>query len=346
MASGSDDATVTRNETAPGALVISLDFELHWGMRDHVTRNSPSYAELRPSREVGLELADLFAERGIRATWATVGLLFGSARDELDPFLPERRPTYLRPELDPYREPIGADEAADPEHLAGSLVRRIAATPGQEVGSHTFSHFYCLEEGQDEADLRADLAAAQAIAGAHQLALTSLVLPRNQWNPRYAGAVVESGFDCIRGPQPSWGHHPQPHGAHRRVDRAARLLDSYTGVRPPPTTSWDAVRRPDGLCDVPASAFLRPYSPRRARLEPIKLRRLVAGLRDAARRRRIFHLWWHPHNFARHPDESFSFLRRLLDEFDRLAAAEGMRSLSMRDVVATVDGRIGSGPLP
>ncbi len=333
-------------QSAPGALVVSLDFELHWGMRDHVARNSSTYAELRPSRNVGLALADLFAERGIRATWATVGLLFGSARDELDPFLPERRPAYRRPELDPYREPIGVDEGADPEHLAGSLVRRIAATPGQEVGSHTFSHFYCLEDGQDEADLRADLAAAQAIAGTHGLALTSLILPRNQWNPRYAGAVLESGFDCIRGPQPSWGHHPRPHGGHRRVDRAARLLDSYAGVRPPPTTPWDAVRRPDGLCDVPASAFLRPYSPGRARLEPLKLRRLVAGLRDAARRRRIFHLWWHPHNFARYPDESFSFLQRLLDEFERLATAEGMRSLSMRDVVATVDGRIGSGPRP
>jgi peptidoglycan/xylan/chitin deacetylase (PgdA/CDA1 family) len=332
--------------TAPGALVVSLDFELHWGMRDHVGRDSPAYADLAPSRDVGLALADLFAERGVRATWATVGLLFASARDELDPFLPERRPHYVQPELDPYAEPIGADETADPEHLAGSLVDRLAATPGQEVGSHTFSHFYCLEDGQDEADLRADLGAAQAIADRHRLSLTSLVLPRNQWNPRYAGAVLDSGFTCIRGPQPSWGHHARAHDEHRGVDRAARLLDTYAGLSPPPTTSWQAVRGPDGLCDVPASAFLRPYSPRRAPLESLKLRRLVAGLRDAARRGRIFHLWWHPHNFARYPDESFSFLRRLLDEFDRLAGAEGMRSLSMRDVVATVDGSVEAGPRP
>ncbi len=74
----------------------------------------------------------------------------------------------------------------------------LAGTPGQEVGSHTFSHFYCLEEGQQEADLRADLAAAQAIAHRHGTELTSLVLPRNQWNPRYARAVRESGFNCIR----------------------------------------------------------------------------------------------------------------------------------------------------
>jgi len=63
---------------------------------------------------------------------------------------------------------------------------------------------------------------------------------------------------------------------------------------------------------------------------------LVSGLRDAARRGRIFHLWWHPHNFARHPDQSFAFLNRLLDEFDQLADREGMRSLTMRDVAASL----------
>ena len=81
-------------------------------------------------------------------------------------------------------EPVGPDEQSDPEHLAGSLVRLLADTPGQEVGSHTFSHFYCLEQGQHEVDLRADLAAARSIARLYGLELTSLVLPRNQWKNR------------------------------------------------------------------------------------------------------------------------------------------------------------------
>jgi hypothetical protein len=85
---------------------------------------------------------------------------------------------------------------------------------------------------------------------------------------------------------------------------------------------------------IPASAFLRPYSPRRRALEPLRRARLVAGLRAAARRGRLFHLWWHPHNFARHPEESFELLRALLDEADRLAASDGLTSLSMGDVSA------------
>ena len=59
---------------------------------------------------------------------------------------------------------------------------------------------------------------------------------------------------------------------------------------------------------------------------------LVAGLRDAARHGRIFHLWWHPHNFTPFPGPNMDLLRRVLDEFAVLSEAEGMRSLSMRDV--------------
>jgi hypothetical protein len=329
-------AVALKHSTRPGALVISLDFELHWGMRDHLDRSDPAFAQLSSSRQVVSDLAALFANRGIRATWATVGFLFASTGTELAAYLPEVRPSYLRTELDPYSEEVGGDEESDPEHLAGSLVRQLASTPGQEVASHTFSHFYCLEDGQEDADLRADLAAAQAIAGLHGLQLTSLVLPRNQWNPRYADLVRESGFTCFRGPQPSWGHRARPHGDHTLASRAARLVDTYGGLSPPPTFTWDQVRREDGLCDVPASAFLRPYSPGRSQLDSLKMRRLVSGLRDAARRGRIFHLWWHPHNFARHPAQSFTFLNQFLDEFDQLADSEGMCSLSMRDVAASL----------
>jgi len=332
--------------TSPGALVISLDFELHWGIRDHADRTAAAYADLAPSRDVVTELSTRFEDRGVRATWATVGMLFASTRDEVEAARPTRRPAYRRPELDPYAEPIGASEDADPQHLAGSLVRHLAALPGQEVASHTFSHFYCLEDGPSEDDFRADLAAARAIAAPLGLTLTSLVLPRNQWNPRYAGAVLEAGFTCIRGPQPSFGHRARAQEGHGAVDRAGRLVDTYAGVSPPPTTAWNEVLRPDGLCDVPASAFLRPYSPGRRHLEPLRLHRLRSGLRDAARRGRILHLWWHPQNFARYPQESYALLDQLLNEFDRLARSDGLRSLTMRDVATAVATADTSGTTP
>ncbi len=320
----------------PGALVISLDFELHWGVRDHVTRDDALYGRLPDARKAVADMVDLFAARHIRATWATVGFLFASTRDEVDAHLPRERPTYPHPELDPYVESIGTDEEHDPEHLAGSLVDLIGATEGQEVGSHTFSHYYCLEPGQSEATFRADLAAAQAIALRRGLKLTSLVLPRNQWNPAYAAAVLDLGFRCIRGPQRSWGHRARPRGDQSMLHRGARLTDTYVGVSPPPTTKWNNVLLPSGLCDVPASAFLRPYDPARRRLDPLRLARLRSGMQHAAQHGRIFHLWWHPHNFSQHQSENFAVLEQVLDEFGQLAVAEGMQSLTMADVADVV----------
>ena len=322
----------------PGALVVSLDFELHWGMRDHVARGGAAFGRLIEARRAVDEMLELFTERHIRATWATVGFLFAATREELEAHRPALRPSYSRQELDPYSEEVGPDEEHDPEHLAGSLVARIARSTGQEVGSHTFSHYYCLEAGQDEASFRADLAAARSIAHDKGLDVTSLVLPRNQWNPRYERAMRESGFRCVRGPQRSWAHQARPSGGHSALRRAGRMADTYGGLTPPPTTAWREVLRPSGLCDIPASAFLRPFVPSRARLEPLRLARVRAGLRHAARRGEIFHLWWHPHNFSQNRSENLAVLERVLDEYSLLAETDDMQSLTMADVAAAVAG--------
>jgi peptidoglycan/xylan/chitin deacetylase (PgdA/CDA1 family) len=322
--------------------VVSLDFELYWGMRDHSPLTEELSEELIRSRELVPKIADELCSRSVRATWATVGFLFASRREELETFKPAVVPRYERAVLDPYTEQVGADEELDPVRLAGSVVKDLAEHEGQEIGSHSFSHFYCLEPGQDEREFKADLIAARAIARHAGLEVTSLVLARNQWNPAYARAVRESGFTCYRGPQRSWGYTPAAPAAPtaaKMLRRAARLADTYAGVSAPPTTPWDEVLEPSGLCNVPASAFLRPYSPNRRILEPARIARLVSGLRQAARRRRIFHLWWHPHNFVRHPTESFDILRRVLDEFDRLSSAEGMRSLAMGEVAGVLSAR-------
>jgi len=72
----------------PGALVISLDFELHWGVRDHVTRGDPLYQRLPCARTAVKDMLEVFVARNIRATWATVGFLFASTRDEVEASIP------------------------------------------------------------------------------------------------------------------------------------------------------------------------------------------------------------------------------------------------------------------
>jgi peptidoglycan/xylan/chitin deacetylase (PgdA/CDA1 family) len=318
-----------------GALVISLDFELHWGVRDHSAVTPELTRSLVASRTMVTTLAEVFAQREVRATWATVGLLFAATAREAEALRPTLRPAYRQPELDPYAEAVGETEEQDPLHLAASLVRELVRFPGQEIASHTFSHYYCLEPGQDLDAFRADLRAAQAAAAGHGLRLRSLVLPRNQWRADFAPALLDTGFECYRGPQPGWSNRSRPGEDSDLAVRAARLASTYAG-RPLATFSWDDVTEPSGLCNVPASAFLRPLDQRRRVLRPLQQGRIVKALRDAAARGRIVHLWWHPQNFVAYPEENLDLLRSLLDELDRLRSSDGMRSLSMADVCDTL----------
>lgn len=317
--------------------MISLDFELHWGMRDHTAVDPGVTRMLTTSRSTVEALADLFARREVHATWATVGLLFATTAAEARALSPATRPAYREARLDPYPEPIGPTEDEDPIHLAGSLVDRLAAIQGQELASHTFSHYYCLEPGPGADAFRADLLAAQAAAATRHLRLRSLVLPRNQWDPRLAPVLVETGFECYRGPQPGWAHRSRPGDDSGLAVRAARLASTWAGPGVP-TFGWDELVEPSGLCNIPASAFLRPWAPSTKALQPLQEGRIVKALREAARRGRLVHLWWHPHNFVAHPAENIERLQRLFDELDRLRASDGMQSLAMGDVADVARG--------
>jgi peptidoglycan/xylan/chitin deacetylase (PgdA/CDA1 family) len=264
---------------------------------------------------------------GIAATWAVVGALLARNREELRAFSPGARPGYLDPRLDPYREPVGPNETHDPLHFAPTLIQEIRQTPLQEIGTHTFSHYYCAEPGQNAAAFRADLSSALAIHAANGLPVRSIVFPRNQHNPAYDDILREFGLVAYRGTPRSglWR-------SDRRttpVVRAARLLDSYVPLTSDGTYSWEDIPAADGLANVRASRFLRPWSRALRTLEPLRVRRIVSSIAAAGERGRVFHLWWHPHNFGLNLEQNLGVLREILERFARLREDHGMMSLSM-----------------
>ena len=100
-----------------GQFVISLDFELLWGVRDHADRTSYSNNVLG-AREAVPQMLEVFAQNSIYATWATVGFLFCETRDELIEMSPpeDLRPRYNNPALSNYSyfPEVGRNEAEDP----------------------------------------------------------------------------------------------------------------------------------------------------------------------------------------------------------------------------------------
>lgn len=323
---------MTQSLHESSAFVISLDFELYWGVRDKISIDEYA-SSLIGARDVIPQVLELFAQSGVHATWATVGFLFFDDKDELLAYLPQLKPGYFNKHLSPYDQVfrIGPSELKDPYHYGLSLVRRILQYPGQEIGTHTFSHYYCLEEGQTVAEFRADLDAAHAAARRLGIELKSLVFPRNQWRPDYLTTCAETGIGAFRGNGSGWMYQAQGKGASRFVKRAFRLADRYVNVSG--HRDRRAVHGPAGMIDVPSSRFLRPFSQRLAPLDPLYLHRIRTSMKHAAENGLVYHLWWHPHNFGINQKSNLSNLSDILDYFRELAAEYGMVSRSMGELI-------------
>jgi peptidoglycan/xylan/chitin deacetylase (PgdA/CDA1 family) len=317
-----------------GCLVISLDFELYWGVRDRVSLAQYG-ANILGVRQALPRILELFREFGVHATWATVGFLFFQRREELLAALPALRPDYANRRLCNYSHfaNVGPDESADPCHYGASLLAQIAACPGQEIASHTFSHYYCLEREQNGDCFRADLQAAVAAAQRLGVQLRSLVFPRNQVNPDYLPVCQDLGFIAYRGNLPVFVNRVSAEEGRTARQRAARLVDAYVNIAGEKAFGL-APARPGSMLNIPSSRFLRPYLPRLRWLEPLRLRRIQSEMTFAARSGRAYHLWWHPHNFGAQVAENVRFLRRLLMHFRRLQQQSGMRSLNMAEIGA------------
>lgn len=315
----------------PGIFTVSLDLELYWGVRDK--RSIQDYeANLRGERRAIQEMLATFEAHGVHATWATLGFIFFSDVNELRARLPRHTPTYSDSVLSPYpyieEHEWGED---DQYHFAPEVIELIRSHPGQEIGTHTFSHYYCLEPGQTADAFRADLAAAIDTANARGIEIQSLVFPRNQGNPEYLSMLQELGIRCYRGNESAPFYTPRNQDQQNPWVRGLRLLDAYVNVTGHNTYSFEecAQSRP---YNIPSSRFLRPYSPSFAWMEDLRLHRIKRAMRHAAINHRLFHLWWHPHNFGAHIDENQRFLTKILSYYQQLQRRYGMQSLNMGEV--------------
>jgi len=329
-----------RNGKQQGRFVISLDFEINWGVRDQQTLAQYG-ANLLGVRQAIPAMLALFEEFQLCVTWATVGLLFFDNKRDLLTHLPIVRPEYADPNLSPYlaMEQVGENEAADPYHFGSSLIAQIRRTPGQEMATHTFCHYYCLERGQTAEAFRADLMAAVQVAQEQGLTLSSLVFPRNQYNAQYLTICKELGITSYRGNENSWIYKEHNEEQQSLYKRGARLLDAYLSLSGPNCHKLDDIAQQFPY-NIPASRFLRPWSGRLQALEGLRLRRILSGMEHAARHGEVFHLWWHPHNFGANIQQNMAVLRRIAEHYRHLHATYGMQSQSMGDLAAELQSHV------
>jgi peptidoglycan/xylan/chitin deacetylase (PgdA/CDA1 family) len=313
--------------------VISLDFELFWGVAD--VRSLASYrTNVEGEWSAVPKMLALFREYEMRVTWATVGMVmcrdYGHWRSI--------RPTLFQTPVVKERSPYSYEKTVR-EHpklfFARPLVDAILQTPGQEIGSHTYSHFCCNEGRSALEQFEADLVCMKTIASSMGISLRSQVFPRNQIFNRFVAVSARHGMRVFRGNSDNWIYRKGDSPPYGLAGRATRFADSWL-----PITGDHAVRTTSvcGAVNVPASLFMRPWSRSLASLEPLRLNRLKQSMTAAARAGAICHLWWHPHNFGVNLDQNLAALKTLLDHYRGLHDRYGMRSACMGDFFPGHDG--------
>jgi hypothetical protein len=311
-----------------GYLVISLDFELMWGVQDK--RSINDYGKnIEGVHSLVPKLLSIFSKYDISVTFATVGFLFLKSKQDLKDNCPKLMPTYLDSRLNPYRDSyIDNVDFIERFHFAPELIDLIIDSGKHEIGSHTFSHYYCLEDGQDINQFSEDLSKFSQIATGMGINVKSIVFPRNQVNLDYLKLCSEKGITCYRGNQESWLYEPRNGQSESVLRRFLRLVDAYINISGSHTYTLPTLKN-NSLLNFPASRFFRPWNSFLPFLEFLKVRRIKTGMTKAAMKNEVFHLWWHPHNFGVNQTQNLSQLENILDHYLYLKSKYGYESVTM-----------------
>ena len=311
-----------------GACVLSIDTELAWG-EAHRRDGSGGRHHFGAEREAVDRMLALFARYDIAATWAVVGHLFLDAchDDGRGPHPELVTPDYAWLDDGWLAVDPATSLAEDPYWYGRDIVDAILACPvRQVVGSHSFTHVIVDDPACTPEVFDSELVAAAAVAVERRVALRSFVYPRNQI--AQVARLGEHGFRCYRGGRPAPPFAGRP-GWQRR---ALGLIDK---VRP---LAGSAVlpAGDGGVWNVPQTYLFAPSAGSRVPVE-LWARRPVARLRQAARHRSLFHLWFHPYNVTAAPERAFAALDRICAAAARLRDAGDLDIVTMGDLAARLD---------
>lgn len=312
-----------------GAFCISLDFEKFWGIHD-IPNAKVTIDKFNNISQIVDRLLSNFRAYNIHCTWATVGMLNFESISKLSSFCEGNAINYKHKIYSPY--PISKHQLDNVNPnliLANSEILKISESQNQELASHTFSHFYTLEEGQTINDFKIDLGLNKKAINTD---LKSIIFPRNQINEAYLKTCHSEGFLTYRGNQDNIFWRNQSYSNEKFTKKMGRVIDAYLKISKDNLTDWSDLKlKKDEMINIPANRFLRPYQ-FNSLIESLKIIRIKRQMTKAAKHGKIYHLWWHPHNFSNKTDKNFTQLTTILDHFQFLKKEYGFESLNMDEI--------------
>jgi hypothetical protein len=263
-----------------GALTISIDLELLWGVWD----NPLSSRELHcgpTERAIATRLLELFERYQTAATWAIVGRLLDDSRGY----------DGLRGDRDAWFAPDIIDQ-----------IRRDGTE--HEIGSHSWGHIYCHQSTAPA--VREDLGRARDLHRQWGLPFDSFVFPRNQ--VAHLDELKHAGLRVFRSTDAGLLHWTESRVPSLRP--AVNLMEKALAL---PTATVLPLQHANGLIELPSSTLLMGRGGSRRLISPARFAaKMRRALLRAAESRTIFHLWFHPSNFYDEPDVQFGILEHCL----------------------------------
>ncbi|MCH2110786.1 MAG: polysaccharide deacetylase family protein [Polyangiaceae bacterium] len=318
------------NSAKRGTLLISLDLELLWGFRD-VSVLDRRAQRMKEAPQAALALLELFKKYDIHATWATVGLLHSAHPQHALSYANKLDPNSSLKTLRLLEELKQSDSERHALYFAPELLHEIKKTRGQEIASHSFCHFDALDRGHHPKGFEADLQVAREIAKAQGIHLGSYVFAFNRINSEYLSLLKHNGFNSYRGTEKSWAYRALKDPLLVPAQRLYRLVDAHLNLSG--FHNYQLLQPRDGEpLNLPASRFLRPITSINRPFQRLRMRRIHQALENAARSNKIFHLWWHPHNFSENLEANLEMLTEVLRQFKKLEKSYQIRSMNMSEL--------------
>lgn len=302
-----------------GKFIISLDFELLWGLSGWNLKQIDAYkAHIEGARLALRQILDIFAHYDMKCTVAFVGGMNYDSLDEFSNVAPELHPHYSDSIFSSYDSliPYLGTHFRLPLFFCKNVITELMDNQNVELASHTFSHYYCLEEGQNSTEFEADISTALSEAKKSGITLKTVIFPRNQVTDSYLRICSRYGLTHYRGNLENYLYRSEHTPKKYSLRRVLRLLDTYINLSGYNTYTYP--QKVNGMINVPGSRFLRPYSASLSILEPLKISRIKNSMKHAALHSQIYHLWWHPHNFGINTNQNLEQLESICSYFHEL----------------------------
>jgi peptidoglycan/xylan/chitin deacetylase (PgdA/CDA1 family) len=218
--------------------------------------------------------------------------------------------------------------------FAPDLVKLIYDTKGQELGSHTYSHYYCSLPVSRPEDFRKELVSSCEIFRANGYPTPrALVYPRNQVGDAYTEAIPKE-LDVYRGRE--LGLVMKIKDKNPRLGTLLWYADHYFPVRRYRSYDLGVCANKDKV-NVRQCRLFKPYKEKYSILEPLKVRRYKRELLYAAKHNQIYHLCWHPHNFSENTEVNLKQLESIFEYYLKLNQKYGMQSMRMTEIADKIE---------